>query len=549
MRTLFFTSTIIASVAAATPVEAATFMPYTTTGQAMVTPASGFNYRPIFTGGETLPNGYRPVGIMDGIGAYALNDSTVRLFVNHELGSSAGRSYSIVDGMGGTVSLTGARVSFFDIDKTSLSIVNGGQAYDRIIDRAGNIVTSSGQIGGGLTRLCSSSAFEANSFGAGIGLSDRTYFAGEETSNGSMFALDISSNQLHAVPAMGRGAWENVTQIDTGNASKVGFILSDDTSGSSNDPGSPLYLYVGEKGAAGDGSYLDRNGLAEGKLYVWVSGSGDANPTDFNGAGSARDGQWVAISNFDPSKAGTAGYDALGYADQSTLRTEAGAVGAFRFSRPEDVATNPGNSTLIALASTGSSRFGGADTWGTVYTIDTVFDADGNPVGATTKIIYDGNDDLSRGLRSPDNLTWAGANKLVLQEDQATDWTQGSNLNEASIVELTLDGIVRTIGTIDRSATNGFTDFDASILGAWETSGILDVSLLFGREMGSLFIGDVQAHGLQDPELVEGGQLFFLSAVSGVPEPGTWAMMIGGFGLVGGAMRRSRKPNLRVSYS
>jgi hypothetical protein len=33
-----------------------------------------------------------------------------------------------------------------------------------------------------------------------------------------------------------------------------------------------------------------------------------------------------------------------------------------------------------------------------------------------------------------------------------------------------------------------------------------------------------------------------------VPEPATWAMMVGGFGLVGGAMRR-RKSQIRVTYA
>ena len=37
-------------------------------------------------------------------------------------------------------------------------------------------------------------------------------------------------------------------------------------------------------------------------------------------------------------------------------------------------------------------------------------------------------------------------------------------------------------------------------------------------------------------------------SLSAVPEPATWAMMIGGFGMVGGAMRR-RRSSATVSYS
>lgn len=40
----------------------------------------------------------------------------------------------------------------------------------------------------------------------------------------------------------------------------------------------------------------------------------------------------------------------------------------------------------------------------------------------------------------------------------------------------------------------------------------------------------------------------FSALPAGVPEPATWAMMIGGFGLVGGAMRR-RKTRVTVSYA
>jgi hypothetical protein len=48
-----------------------------------------------------------------------------------------------------------------------------------------------------------------------------------------------------------------------------------------------------------------------------------------------------------------------------------------------------------------------------------------------------------------------------------------------------------------------------------------------------------------------GGSLSFTPAtVAAIPEPATWAMMLGGFGMVGGAMRaRRRKERVTVSYA
>ena len=66
-------------------------------------------------------------------------------------------------------------------------------------------------------------------------------------------------------------------------------------------------------------------------------------------------------------------------------------------------------------------------------------------------------------------------------------------------------------------------DVDAGAAGEWESSGIIDVSALFGETPGSLFLFDIQAHGIEDQDqfnptsrindgdLVEGGQLLFLS--------------------------------------
>jgi len=534
---LLFSASLLATAAAASA-----FAPTVTTAPDQMTDVTGglWDYKALFTVGETLPNSYQPVGILDGIGAYSLNSTTIRAYVNHELANNVGKPYALSNGK----MLTGARISFFDIDKASKGVVDAGLGYSKIIGRDGAEILNNGMTSNGINRFCSASLYEANSFGPGRGLADRIFMAGEETTNGTQYALDTATNTLYAVPWMGRAAWENVALVDTGTTNKVAFLVGDDTDGA------PLWLYVGEKKAGG--TFLERNGLEGGKLYAWVSDTGETGPSGFNEAsGSSRAGSWKEVTVKDATKANTAGYDAVGFADAKTLTDEAKAKGAMGFSRPEDVATNPKDSTLVALASTGSSFDSGADTWGTVYTIDIDFDANGDPSDGTVKIVYNGNLDATRALRSPDNLDWYGADKLLVQEDRSAAWAaeQAFNPNEASILEVGLDGSVKRILEMDRTAVPaGQFDSSASDFGNWESSGIVDVSALFGAQVGSYFLGATQAHSVRfgsaaapdaqlRTDLREGGQLFLLTSV---PEASTWAMLIAGFGFVGSALRRRR---------
>jgi hypothetical protein len=535
---------------------------------------NGYKALPILTVGETLEHtsgalnastvgDYTPVGEFDGIGAYKLNHNTIRVFVNHELQHNVGNEYLVSDGQGGSFSMTGARISYFDIDKDTKAIVDGGIAYDKIVDANGDVASDTSFLTegfDGFSRFCSGNLFECNQFGHGRGTVDTIYFAGEEDGGnfnpvgGAEWALDVETGTFYQLPALGRGAWENVTQLDTGDRSHVAFILADDTSpfdadGDGVDEAAPLYLYVGEK-IRGSDDFLARNGLSEGKLYVWVpSDSSTDSPLEFNGSGSTLNGSWVELDNSrdlsQASEDGSTGYDEYGYPTQRNLWTQAEAASAFQFSRPEDIATNPkrGHGNEFVLASTGVDTFdvdpatgNGADTFGTVYTMKIDFSDIGNPVG-TLKILYDGDADTSRALRSPDNVDWADNGYIYVQEDRAeVDSLTGeplfgegaANPNEASIVKINpYTGEVERVGHIDRGALvpGGTTDMDAGVAGAWETSGVLDVSKLFGEKPGSLFLFDVQAHGLEDQEgvsgsggrlvdgdLVEGGQLVLLAA-------------------------------------
>jgi RTX calcium-binding nonapeptide repeat (4 copies) len=506
----------------------------------MVAGRSGYNIRSLFTIGNSTPNGYTPPGEPDGIGAYALDSDTVRILVNHEVTNEEGYAYTV----NGSVSLTGARVSYFDINKTTLAVESGGLAYTKLYGYDGKLITDANQLGIpilengqltyqgrnedgttlGLDRFCSGSIFEANEFGSGNGFVDRIFFAPQETTDGVYVPINVDTGEAYLAPALSYGHWENLAAVDTGSQDKVAMILGNDWSGLPV----PILLYVGEKNAKGDGSFLDRNGLAEGKLYAWKSyNSNYTDPTNFFGSGTSSAGEFVELDYYDPSKAGTEGYDAYGYALEQTVTDMAIATGAMSFARIEDQDTNPNDGTQVVFNATGrSTLFDGADTWGGTYTIDLDFSGSGSPKGSLN-ILYDGDYDPNHAIRSQDNVDWSKNGYIYVQEDAAADWNSvvNVNANDGSIIRLdpkVVGGNPTTVAEIDRSTLLpvGSTDAVAGEIGEWETSGILDVSELFGYEQpGSLFIFDTQAHGIEeDPSnLVEGGQLNLLYALGVKP--------------------------------
>lgn len=474
---------------------------------------------PLLTIGESI-DGYRAPGLLDGLGAIKTNDLIVRVYASHELVGASGYAYALANG----TQLTGARISYFDINRYTRRILHAGLAFDTVVDRYGAVVTNPSQIHegsgsniDGMDRFCSSGLFEAGRYG----LDDAIYFTGEETTNGQMFALNVADDVLYCVPQLGRGNWENVTVVDPPSADQIAIVLGDDRQGG------PLWLYIGDKNAVGDGSFLDRNGLASGTYWAWKSDTGETNPEDFNGTGNSLTGTWVYITHFDASKAGQSGYDAAGYADQATLDAQVTSTGSFRFSRPEDLATNPENGTQFVFVSTGRGNAYPSDNWGDTYIVD----LDWASMKATLRIIYDGDDagagQFSHpdfGLRSPDNLDWAKNGYIYIQEDRSTTPSSlfgGTSGVEASMWKLDPDnGNLQRVGEIDRSAVpSGQTDSNPSDLGNWEASGVIDVGSLFANVGEStLLLADVEGHSLvgeslggsnQGRDLVEGGQLFF----------------------------------------
>lgn len=82
-----------------------------------------------------------------------------------------------------------------------------------------------------------------------------------------------------------------------------------------------------------------------------------------------------------------------------------------------------------------------------------------------------------------------------------------ANPSEASIVKLNpLTGWVKRVASNDRNVVldaslpnaEDAVDVDEGSTGEWESSGIIYVSGLFGKRAGTLFLSNVQAHGIED---------------------------------------------------
>ena len=483
-----------------------------TTASPMMTGIDGWQATALHTIGETV-TGWTPPGKPDGLGARRTGD-TLEIWMNHELLPHETFAYTLQNGL----ALTGARITHFKVLAATRQLISAELAYDRIFDRFGNEVFSATQINeetssiNGIDRLCSASFYSAGEFN----LVDDLYFAGEETPNGQAFVLDVENADLYCAPMLGRAKYENVAFLQPPGAGHVALLIGDDT------PTAPLYLYIGEKDHFGTGGFLDRNGLAFGTLYVLALGDGQYSPQHFNGTGNRTGGIFLPIAHFNPGLAGTPGYDAQGFADQDTQYGLGDLQGMFRFSRPEDVATDPYDHTRAVYTSTGHGLSYPADDWGTSYIVD----VDLSDLSVDLQIIYDGDDagngqfaTPDHGLRSPDNAEWGVDGMIYIQEDEATTLHAfgGASGSEASIWSIDpRNYAIERIAMIDRSAIpGGQYDNAPGDLGNWEPSGILDITHLMDDPDHVVLLSTVMAHSLHGGtigtlNLNEGGQLLFL---------------------------------------
>jgi hypothetical protein len=501
-----FAAALAMTVVAGSGLAATSVKPY-------VEPVSGdYQIKALFSVDDKVPllggapgQQYRMVGIPDGLGAHPNGDGTSTLFMNHELGFTA-LSEPVVGGPKNR----GAIVSQWILDQDG-DPVAGKRAYDQIYDEnrllgPAPVVGNEAQMPRQLARFCSGFlAGPANGFDRPI------YLTNEESSSPDTFdgkgglSVAIFDGELHTLPKLGRYSKEN-TLVQPTRGTRTVILPTEDGPATLDNQ---LYMYVGTKDHSANATVLARNGLDNGKLYVFRSLDPARNSERTFTSGSVT-GEWIQIP---------------GAEDLTDVQLEAAsdAAGAMTFVRPEDGALNPNNPNEFFFDTTGSSSGAddGVNELGRLYSLRL---HPGNPLKpATLTTVYNADTVVAAGgdiAISPDNLD-VSRQYLMINEDGTTESraVMAAKGRDGSIWRFDLvKGPAGAVG-VDASTATRVAQLDppgrdgiAVGPGVWETSGIIDTSGLFGADT---WLSDVQAHPPTTPPAgptvtVEDGQLFLL---------------------------------------
>lgn len=503
---------------------------YFTSQPAMLTTnVPGGSVLPIITVGDTLPDGYRYEAIPDGIGITPNGNGTVDVFVAHET-SLVPFPYTVT----GTTA-----TGLSDFDNAQVSRLKLHQGSGGVL--SGKIVLDSSL---NYQRFCS--AFIA---GPEHGFKHPIFFGNEEATDfvspppllawppdpsnqrqaGLVVALDTKTNKTYEIPGMGRHNHEN-TVVVPGGWDQIVALSGDDTFSA---PSAQMYMYLA---ASADDLLADN-----GSLWAFrVSGKNGA-PVDasnaFNGAndygdiisGDVLTGEFIPVPR------------SVALDNQTALENWSNANNVFQFIRVEDIAYDKNNPRIVYFADTGEPRALADATTGRLLRgpsgtegpypngriFKMVMNASDPTIVDSLTILIDGDAggyNNPNALHNPDNID-TSLNSLMIQEDPGShNGTRPAfpNATNARVWQYDFaSGSLSVAAEVDQSLTPG------SIKGAWESSGILDVSSVYGP---GAWLVNVQAHTLfvetevrtvvdttRDPNVTatltfkrEGGQLLLL---------------------------------------
>jgi hypothetical protein len=452
---------------------------------------AGVDVTAILTVGDRAENGYRMVGIPDGLGVLATGQ-TFALFMNHELRSGSG----IARAHGSS----GAFVSRWVIDRETLQVVSGADltpSPDHVHrwNAAARQYTP-----GGVTwdRLCSADLPAETALRYGDrGTAERIFFDGDEVTGGRAWARIATgphAGEAWELPRLGKMAFENVVACPYGQAKTVVALFDDgalDTAPVAANNPSEVFVYVGTKQS--DGNEIERAGLTNGKLYGLRVSRDNALVTEESDALGLGDGAtgYVSRGRFALVELGAAG-DVSGLTGEQ-MEQNAIDKGVLRLQRPEDGAWDPreGRNGHLYFVTTASlertSRL-----WRLAFD-----DVERPEAGGTIEILL-----TNTPGRMFDNVTIDRLGRLLIQEDT------GSN---PWVSKIWLYGIDN--GSLTEIAHHDPAVFEPGgarfITQDEESSGIVDAAHILG-EGWFLFVVQVHKADDADPELVAGGQLLAL---------------------------------------
>lgn len=494
---------------------------FKTSAAKMLDGRNGWSTEAIISVGDALPGGYTFEAIPDGIAIGNVNgQGTVDILVNHEL-SPVPFPATRQDGLNATVSQ-------LRLHQHSAGVLKG----DYVIPQSA-----------GYQRFCSNFVV-----GAEQGFDRKLLFTNEEARDivlrradswhqpgvqlsepgaeqaGVVVAYDVKSGAFRSIYGMGRHNHENSVGVPGYGYPVV--LSGDDTFDA---PASQLYLY---KAASGTDVWNDK-----GTLYAFVAEDPAINDYgDVTEVMDAVPGHFIPVPR--DIATGKLGGDlsarditSLDFPDPDYPTPPAGIPdgpqwvlerwstlnNAFQFIRIEDTAydrTNPrvqyladsGEPRALPDATTGRLRRGPSGTEGP-YPNGRIWKLTlgSNPLeGATLDILPGANFDAlgyrnPNAVHQPDNVETT-SDGLFIQEDTGGHNAQSASFPNATNARVWRYGLPAGGLTVVAEVNQAVPGAPALNRGSWESSGIVDVSSVFGP---GAFLLDVQAHGWD--ETLSGG--------------------------------------------
>jgi hypothetical protein len=485
-----------------------------TAAAAMLSGVNGSTVEPIISVGDTLGSGYVFESIPDGISIARINGrGTVDIAVNHEL--------SLVPFPATRQDATNSILSRLRLSQHGAGVLKGTYA-----------IPSSA----GYQRFCSNFAV-----GKAQGFDRRLILTNEEARDivlrqedawkqpgvtlaepgaeqaGVGVAYDVKSGEHKTIYGLGRMNHENLVGVP-GYGKPVVFT-GDDTFDA---PSSQLYMYVAASGSA---FWND-----EGTLYAFVSDSPAVNDYgDLTTASPSVNGHFIpvpkeiATGKVNGHEATTADFPSEGFpappsgvpnGPQWVLEAWSNKNNVFQFIRIEDLAYDRTNGKILYFADTGEPRAlpdpatgrlrrgpaltGGMPTEG-LYPNGRLYKLALNasdPTGTATLSILPGanfDDNSYRNASSvhqPDNVETTKS-AIYITEDPGGHNAQPAFAGATNARVWRYDLASHAL-TVVAEVKQDVPGSPVTNRGAWESSGIVDVSAVFGA---GAFLIDVQAHG------------------------------------------------------